>query len=166
MPHLLPATFGRCPGTFFLWPSCLPRTVHGKIHCSRSVQRRVNQACRVDTMVKECIQGLNALYSGDAICRAGVNSMISGCQQQVVSHIRKSILQLGPCPDGLDGGGAVRQLHAFDGYGSAQPPSPLTTQSCPPCPVLATVLCQSLICWATMEGNCECVFSYSSSGRE
>ena len=91
--------------------------------CNRSVQRRVHRACSVDAMVEDCIQALNSLYSGESIQPAMSDGPWSAAQTQMIAHIRASVDALGPCPEGLDGKGAVSQLHAFDGYGEDQCPA-------------------------------------------
>ena len=44
----------------------------------------------------------------------------SVAQLAVFDNVRNSVHELGPPPSGLDGVGALRQLHAFDGYGEDQ----------------------------------------------
>lgn len=46
----------------------------------------------------------------------------SQSQRDMVLHIQNSINMLGPIREGLTGGGALQQLHAFHGYGDSQTP--------------------------------------------
>ena len=79
-------------------------------------------------MVEDCVMGLNALCSGDKVrVPSGGLHGVSQAQARVFEHIRNSVIAMGPCPQELNGVGAVSQLHAFDGYGDDQTPAAVTT---------------------------------------
>ena len=88
---------------------------------SRSVKQRLKKRFHVATMVEDCIEALNALYSGQPLARAKSCSSVSAAQVQVHRHILNSVQKLGG-PGALTGTEALQQLRAFDGYGDDQVP--------------------------------------------
>ena len=83
------------------------------------MQRRFDRSFQVE----ECFCALNALHSGDKISAAKSPPEWSLAQQEVFNHVFNSMQALGPPPDDLTSGGALQQLHAFDGYREDQTPS-------------------------------------------
>ena len=113
----------------FPLPSCGPRGMLGGSDVCRSVQRRLQKACHIDSMVEDCICALNAMYSNGRVEKAKTGSALSLAQCEVVRHLRNSMQMLGPCPQGLTGAEAVSQLRAFDGYGEDQCPASIAAYS-------------------------------------
>lgn len=113
----------------FPLPSCGPRSMLGGSDVCRSVQRRLQKACHIDSMVEDCICALNAMYSNGRVEKAKTGSALSLAQCEVVRHLRNSMQMLGPCPQGLTGAEAVSQLRAFDGYGEDQCPASIAAYS-------------------------------------
>ncbi len=113
------------PREIFPLPSrfgdALPLTAGG----CRAVRRKRERAVYREQMVEECISALNAMYTGGKIVAAKSSQFASMSQQAVISHIQNSVRDLGPPPPvaEMDGVGALRQLHAFDGYGEFQTPA-------------------------------------------
>ena len=89
-------------------------------------------------MVEECVQSLNALYSGEKVVASTLSGRPSLAQQSVLEHVLKSVKSLGPPPEGLTGPGALEQLRAFDGYGDDQTQAAIRPYS-PQAPLFANV---------------------------
>lgn len=110
------------PREIFPLPSFFPRSKPLKLEAGRKSVRRAEKAYHREIMVEECIQSLNALYSGQKIVAAPQTPQRSLSQQTVLDHINNSVHLLGPPPSDLSGSEALRMLRAFDGYGENQTP--------------------------------------------
>ena len=80
---------------------------------SRSVRRRLERRSHIDGMVYEMADTLNDLWGCPAAGRGQVpscSSAPSAGHAQVFKELREAALRFGPCPDGLDGPGALEEL--------------------------------------------------------
>ncbi len=109
------------PRDVFPLPSFLKDVSGDIVGVSRSVKQRLKKRMHVASMVEDCIEALNALYSGQPLARAKTCSSLSAAQVQVHRHILNSVQKLGG-PGALTGTEALQQLRAFDGYGDDQVP--------------------------------------------
>ena len=96
---------------------------------SRAVRRRLEKRHHVSALAEECVQSLNALYSGEKVVASTLSGRPSLAQQSVLEHVLNSVKLLGPPPEGLTGPGALEQLRAFDGYGDDQTPAAIRPYS-------------------------------------
>ena len=110
------------PREIFPLPSFCPRQKPADLGASRKCLRRAQRAYHVESLAEECVQSLNALYSGQKITAANCTVGRSHSQQMMMDHILNSVRGLGPPPCDLDGAGALRMLRMFDGYGEDQTP--------------------------------------------
>ena len=116
------ATVRDVPRQIFLLPSSCPGGPV-KTQCCRKVRRRAERSFHQRELVEERICALNALYSGERIGVAKSASVCFLAESEVFKRIVNSVQALGPPPGDLTSGGALQQLHAFDGYGEDQTPS-------------------------------------------
>ncbi|CAE7463997.1 unnamed protein product [Symbiodinium sp. CCMP2592] len=87
---------------------------------SRRVKRRLERRWHQESMVTDCVRGLNALYSGEKFGKAKSPTQApSRAQLAALEHIRNSVHLLGAPDQELSGREALRQLH---GYGEDQAP--------------------------------------------
>ena len=114
-------------------------------------QRQTQERRNRDTMIRRCIQGLNALYSGEKFGNVKPCQLPpSAAQGAALEHIFTSVQELGPLRD-LDGPGALQQFRAPDGYGEDQ--TPAAVKSYDPslmCRTVVTSQCHLLHCWVGM----------------
>ncbi|CAK0898656.1 unnamed protein product [Prorocentrum cordatum] len=84
-----------------------------------SVRRRLEKRSHVRGMVDEMTDALNELWGcPPAACRqapAGTSAPAAG-HALVLSELRQAALRFGPCPEGLDGPGALEELRISQSY--------------------------------------------------
>ncbi|CAK0864825.1 unnamed protein product, partial [Prorocentrum cordatum] len=85
----------------------------------RSVRRRLEKRSHVHGMVEEMTDALNDLWGCPPVARrqapAGMPVPAAG-HALVLSELRQAAVRFGPCPEGLDGPGALEELRISQSY--------------------------------------------------
>ncbi|CAK0822697.1 unnamed protein product, partial [Prorocentrum cordatum] len=91
----------------------------GNLKQIRSVRRRLEKRSHVHGMVEEMTDALNDLWGCPPVARrqapAGMPVPAAG-HALVLSELRQAAVRFGPCPEGLDGPGALEELRISQSY--------------------------------------------------
>ena len=94
-------------------PHVDPKQAQRLSDCSR---RRLHAHTETRKTVRRCILALNQLHDGAWGERSGASSKASCAQQSVLSHVVRSVDDMGRPPSGLTAEGAFRELRGSRGY--------------------------------------------------